>query len=38
MRARGLDACIQKPFDPEAVLDLVAGFVREGRAYVPQMM
>ena len=38
MLARGLDACVQKPFDPEAVVDLVAGFVREGRAHVPQLM
>jgi CheY-like chemotaxis protein len=38
MLARGLDACIQKPFDPDAVLDLVAGYVREGRAHVPQVM
>jgi CheY-like chemotaxis protein len=37
MLARGLDACVPKPFDPEAVINLVAGFVREGRAFVPQL-
>lgn len=38
MLERGLDACVQKPFDPDVVLGLVDGFVREGRAFVPQLM
>ena len=37
MLERGLDAIVPKPFDPEAVVTLVAGFVREGRGYIPQL-
>jgi len=38
MLARGLDACVQKPFDPDRMVDLVDGFVREGRSHVPPAM
>jgi len=36
MRERGLDAWVNKPFDPDAMLGLVDGFLREGRAFRPQ--
>ncbi len=29
----GVDACVRKPFDPDDLLDLIAGFVREGRGF-----
>ena len=38
MIAKGLDACVQKPFDPQTIIELVDGFVREGRAHVPPVL
>ncbi len=37
MHDRGLDACVLKPFDPDQILALVDGFVREGRAFSPMV-
>ncbi|SDO65618.1 Response regulator receiver domain-containing protein [Pedococcus dokdonensis] len=31
----GLDAFLAKPFDPDHLLDLVSGFMAEGRAHTP---
>lgn len=36
LKAAGLDACVRKPFDPDVVLAMVAGFAREGRDFVPE--
>ncbi len=32
----GLDAFIAKPFDPDRLVELIAGFVAQGRAYHPE--
>ena len=37
MRTRGIDACVQKPFDPDVLVELIDGFVREGRSFVSPM-
>jgi CheY-like chemotaxis protein len=34
-RAAGLDAFIAKPFDPDALLDVVAGYLAHGRGFDP---
>jgi CheY-like chemotaxis protein len=31
----GLDAFVSKPFDPEDLVELVAGFMADGRGHVP---
>jgi CheY-like chemotaxis protein len=31
----GLDAFVSKPFDPEDLVELVAGFMAEGRSHTP---
>ena len=34
-KGSGLDAFVSKPFDPEHLIELVSGFMAEGRAYQP---
>ncbi len=33
--AAGLDAFVPKPFDPDYLVELVDGFMAEGRRYAP---
>ena len=35
-RASGLDAFIAKPFDPDELVDLLRGFIADGRAHHPE--
>ena len=34
MGTLGIHACVQKPFDPDVLVELIDGFVREGRSFV----
>ena len=36
MHARGEDASVRKPFDPDEIGYLVDGFAREGRSFTPR--
>lgn len=35
-RSQGLDSWVQKPFDPEVLIETVGGFVTHGRAFAPR--